>query len=70
VINFVDRYVGRKPHRRALSNWGGVRPPRGSNLLRERIPAVGLSSAAPSIEANGGDGDTERQRVTEDRFAK
>jgi hypothetical protein len=46
-----------------------VRPQRGPTLLRVRaIPAVGLSSAAPSIEANRGDGDTERQRVTEDRF--
>jgi hypothetical protein len=48
---------------------GGVRPQRGPKLLRVRaIPAVGLSSAARSIGANGGDGDTERQRVTEDRL--
>jgi hypothetical protein len=44
-------------------------PRTGPKLLRVRaIPAVGLSSAAPSIDANGGDGDHERQRVTEDRF--
>jgi hypothetical protein len=44
-------------------------PRTGPKLLRVRaIPPVGLSSAAPSIEANGGDGDHERQRLTEDRF--
>jgi hypothetical protein len=58
---------GRKPHWHALYGRAAcVRERDRSFSGGGAIPTVGLSSAAPSIKANGGDGDTERQRVTEE----
>jgi hypothetical protein len=64
----VARPCGSKPHRHALFGRGGVRPRHGIEASWGGGSNLGLSSAAPSIEANRGAGDTERQRVTEDRF--